>query len=117
MNLIPANSRSGHIEDTRYALKGLVNHNPCTVAKGGYITSGVDRLRKPMQKVADEFKEPFGLNAPEHTVDSSTNDQVPDHGPGENPEPLKSGASAPPPGSSRKLPRYLAVRDRNHEGR
>ena len=45
-----------------YALKGLVNHNYGTDVTAGYIVSDQDRLREPMQKVTDRFKELFAAH-------------------------------------------------------
>lgn len=97
--VFPANSRSGHIEEPRYALdeiekatgvhvtvhdlrrtfitvaescdipiyalKGLVNHSFGTDVTAGYIVAEPDRLREPMQKVTDKFKELCGLGGPD----------------------------------------------------
>ena len=47
-----------------YALKGLVNHSMGSDVTAGYVVAGPDRLREPMQKVTDKFKELIGLVAP-----------------------------------------------------
>ena len=47
-----------------YALKGLVNHSMGTDVTAGYVVAGPDRLREPMQKVTDKFKELIGLVEP-----------------------------------------------------
>jgi len=47
-----------------YALKGLVNHSMGTDVTAGYVVAGPERLRAPMQKVTDKFKELIGLVAP-----------------------------------------------------
>jgi len=47
-----------------YALKGLVNHSMGTDVTAGYVVAGPDRLRAPMQKVTDKFKELIGLAEP-----------------------------------------------------
>ena len=44
-----------------YALKGLVNHSMGTDVTAGYVVAGPERLRAPMQKVTDRFKELIGL--------------------------------------------------------
>ena len=46
-----------------YALKGLINHSMGTDVTAGYIVAGPDRLRGPMQKVTDRFKELIGPEA------------------------------------------------------
>jgi integrase len=103
--VFPANSKSGHIEEPRYALdgiekatgikitihdlrrtfitvaescdipiyalKGLVNHSFGTDVTAGYIVAGAERLREPMQKVTDKFKELIGLNGPDYAPASS----------------------------------------------
>jgi len=47
-----------------YALKGLVNHSMGSDVTAGYVVAGPERLREPMQKVTDKFKELIGLVAP-----------------------------------------------------
>ncbi len=93
--VFPADSKSGHIEEPRfaldavlegtgikvtlhdlrrtfvtlaescdipaYALKGLVNHSLGKDVTAEYIQITPERLRKPMQKVTDKFKELIGL--------------------------------------------------------
>lgn len=44
-----------------FALKGLVNHSLGGDVTAGYIVSGVERLRAPMQKVADRLKALCGI--------------------------------------------------------
>ena len=48
-----------------YALKGLVNHSMGTDVTAGYVIAGSERLRQPMQKVTDKFKELIGWVDPE----------------------------------------------------
>jgi len=43
------------------ALKALVNHSLGDDVTAGYIVSGVERLRKPAQRVADRLKELCGI--------------------------------------------------------
>ena len=108
--VFPANSKSGHIEEPRYALdeienatgikitihdlrrtfitvaescdiaiyalKGLVNHSFGTDTTAGYIVAGPDRLREPMQKVTDKFKELIGLNGPDDAPAPSADSQA-----------------------------------------
>lgn len=45
-----------------YALKGLVNHSMGSDITGGYVIAGPERLREPMQKVADRLKELIGID-------------------------------------------------------
>ena len=44
-----------------YALKRLLNHKDPNDVTAGYIVSDVERLRRPMQKVADYLKRAVGL--------------------------------------------------------
>lgn len=46
------------------ALKALVNHSLGSDVTAGYIKINGDRLREPMQKVTDKFKELIGLAEP-----------------------------------------------------
>ncbi len=108
--VFPANSKSGHIEEPRYALdeiekatgikitihdlrrtfitvaescdiaiyalKGLVNHSFGTDTTAGYIVAGAERLREPMQKVTDKFKELIGPDGPDDASASSADSQA-----------------------------------------
>jgi integrase len=45
-----------------YVIKALVNHKlPANDVTGGYIIMTVDRLRIPMQQIADKIKELIGI--------------------------------------------------------
>ena len=45
-----------------YALKRLLNHKDPNDVTAGYIVSDVERLRKPMQQIADALKRSVGLD-------------------------------------------------------
>ena len=45
-----------------YALKGLVNHSYGSDVTAGYIVSGPERLREPMQRVTDRLKTLCGID-------------------------------------------------------
>ena len=47
------------LDISAYALKRLVNHKDRNDVTAGYIISGVDRLREPIQKIADYFTRQF----------------------------------------------------------
>ena len=55
---------------------GLVNHSFGTDVTAGYIVAGAERLREPMQKVTDKFKELIGLNGPDDALALSADSQA-----------------------------------------
>jgi integrase len=57
-----------------YALKQLLNHKDPNDVTAGYIISGVDRLRLPMQQIADFIVQRF--ESPEPIVESTKVNQV-----------------------------------------
>lgn len=54
-----------------YALKSLLNHKDPNDVTRGYIVSGVDRLREPMQKITDFLLEATGAKAMDAADDIS----------------------------------------------
>lgn len=59
-------------EISHYAIKGLVNHAMGRDVTGGYIMPDPDRLRGPMQAVADRLKELCGIEGEEPVSHPST---------------------------------------------
>lgn len=53
---------------TGYTLKRLVNHKVSQDVTDGYIISDVERLRGPVQQVADFLKPHLGLSTPDNVV-------------------------------------------------
>lgn len=43
------------------ALKGLVGHSTGSDVTAGYVVTGPERLRDPMQRVSDRFKDSIGI--------------------------------------------------------
>ena len=52
------------LDISAYAVKRLVNHKMRNDVTAGYIVSDVERLRKPMQQIADYMLEQINLETP-----------------------------------------------------
>ncbi|WP_428609538.1 tyrosine-type recombinase/integrase [Sedimenticola sp.] len=60
------------LETSPYILKRMVNHKVSSDVTDGYIISGPERLRAPMQQVADFLKDTIGISTPEKVVPLDT---------------------------------------------
>ncbi len=54
------------LDISSYAIKRLVNHKNGNDVTEGYIVSNIDRLRAPMQRITDFFKENCKIEIDDH---------------------------------------------------